>query len=44
MTMEEPKLEYISVVKEFSYDFPKDLLRMLIDREIEFTIEMALDT
>ena len=38
------KLDDIPVVREFSDVFPKDLLGIPIDREIEFSIDLLLGT
>ena len=40
----EVTLEDILVVREFSNIFPDDLPNVLIDREIEFTIDLILNT
>ena len=38
------KLDDIPIVREFSDVFPKDLLGIPIDREIEFSIDLLLGT
>ncbi|KAL3746491.1 hypothetical protein ACJRO7_015454, partial [Eucalyptus globulus] len=43
-TVEELKLEYISVVREFPDVFPKELPGLPPEREIEFVIELAPGT
>jgi hypothetical protein len=42
--LKESKLEDIPVVNEFQDVFPKELLGMLPDREIEFTIDLVPGT
>jgi len=42
--VEELKIEDITVVQEFPYVFPKELLGLPLEREIEFVIELAHGT